>query len=194
MNTGINVSKSFTKPVGLYVSMSIWKLGDFFCLEDLCNLALDEADSTFRKASWGLSLKYPTESEKQSAACNVVKLVRALYNQARDDVFAAFKPIILAFLFCGLQILEKNETFHSLLSDQPIFAIDWAATLTDNLASIRAMRSNEVCAKCVQVSPCYREYRRHAKWVKGQKVEIFCNNCFPHQNLEDWVGGDIENA
>lgn len=193
MNTGINVSKNFTKPGGLYVSMSIWKLGDFFRLEDLCNLALDETDSTFRKASWGFITMPTTESAKQSAASNIAKLVRALYNQERGDVCAAFKPTILAFVFCGLNILEKNETFHGLLSDQPAFAIDWAATLTDNLTSTRPIQSNDRCAKCGKEPPYYQEYPKHAKWVKGQKGETFCTKCFPHQELEDWVGG-IESA
>lgn len=174
--------------------MSIWKLGDFFRLEDLCNLALDEADSTFRKASWGFITMPTTESAKQSAAINIAKLVRALYNQERGDVCAAFKPTILAFVFCGLKILEKNETFHSLLFNQPVFAIDWAATLTDNLTSTRPRESYDKCAKCGNSSSYYQDYPKLAKWVKGQKAETFCTTCYPPQELEDWVGGSIESA
>lgn len=183
----IDVSKTFATPSGLYAPMSIWKMGDFFLLQDLCKLALDEVDSTFRKLSLTLfSIMPTTEWAKRSAASKVAKLVRAVYRQERDDVRVAFKPTILAFIFLGLQIWEKNKTFNDLLFDEPMFAIDWAATLSNNITSIRATGSRELCACAKQKS--------NWKWVKGEKVETFCSTCFPPQGLEDWVGGSIESA
>lgn len=188
LHPGIDVSKNFATPRGLYASMSIWKMGDFFLLQDLCKLALDEVDSTFRKLSLSFfSIMPTTESAKKSAASKVAKLVRAVYRQERDDVRVAFKPTILAFIFCGLKIWEKNKTFNDLLFDEPAFAIDWAATLSNNMTTIRATGSRELCAKCAKQKSLW-------KWIKGEKVETFCSTCFPSQGLEDWVGGSIESA
>lgn len=188
----INVSKNFTAPVGLYASMSIWKIGDFFRLSDLCQLALDETDATFRRVSWTLAAKNSAESAKESATGNIVKLVRVLYNQGRNDVRDAFKPTILAFLVSGIHILEKNKTFKDLLYEIPVFASDWAVTLTDNMPSINAPESAEKCTKCMR-SMSYRPRAvsfKCVRWVKEQKVEGFCNTCYPLRQLEDWIGGD----
>ncbi|KAI7775047.1 hypothetical protein LA080_007429 [Diaporthe eres] len=188
----INVSKSFTTPIGLHACMSIWRVGDFFLLEGLCRLALDEADRTFRGVSWCFTATQETESSKQSATSNIVKLVRALYNQGPNDVRDAFRPTILAFLMSGVHILEKNKTFKDLIHEIPAFASDWAATLTDNMSSVGSKDRLGECAKCK--ASCYSGGVMLGKWIKEQKVEGFCGTCFPLQQLEDWVGEDSGNT
>lgn len=189
-NSGVDVGKSFTTPVGLYACMSIWRMGDFFLLEELCKFALDELDGTFRRVSWSLTSNQ-TDSAKQSATIKIVKLVRALYKQDRSNVGDAFKPTIMAFLVSGIRILEKNKPFTDLLFEIPTFASDWAAILTDNMTNIGVTYRPQSCAKCNQ-----RDHSNAAlgKWTTGQKVEGFCGQCFPLQLLEDWIGGDSVNT
>lgn len=189
VNPAVNVGRNFTTPVGLYACMSIWRVGDFFLLEGLCRLALDEADRTFRGVSWGFTATQETDSSKQSATSNIVKLVRALYNQGPNDVRDAFKPTILAFLMCGIHVLEKNKTFKDLIHEIPAFASDWAATLTDNMSSVGSNDRSGECVKCKESTSYYSSVML-AKWIKGQNVETFCGACFPFQQLEDWIGED----
>lgn len=192
VNPGVNVSKNFTAPIGLHACMSIWRVGDFFLLEDLCKLALDEADRTFRGLSWMFTPWATAEFSKQSATSNIVKVIRALYNQGRSDVCDAFKHTILAFLVSGFHVLKKNPTFQDLLYEIPAFASDWALMLTDNMTLITSTNHPEECAKCS--SPRHRSIAMRTNWVQGQKVEGFCGTCFPIQQLEDWVGEDSGNT
>lgn len=167
-------------------------MGDFFRLPDLCKLALDETDKTFRKVSWTFTAKNSAESAKQSATGNIDKLVRALYNQGRDDVRDAFRPTILALLISGIHILENNEAFKDLLYEIPEFASDWAVILTDNMPFITAPECSEKCTKCMRTFS-YRPRAMSVKcvrWVKEREVEDFCITCYPLQQLEDWIGGD----
>lgn len=170
--------------------MSIWRMGDFFLLEELCKFALDEMDRTLRRVSWSLTTN-STESAKQSATSNIVKLVRALYKQGRSNFGDAFKPTILAFLISGIHILEKNDPFTDLLCEIPAFASDWAVILTKNMTVIGSTYRPDKCTKCMK--------QGHAgvmlgKWIKEQKVEGFCGICFPLQQVEDWIGGDSGNT
>lgn len=171
--------------------MSMFRVGDFFLLEDLCTLALHWADRTFRGISWAFLTTEETDLSKQSATDNIVKLVRALYTQEQRHLYDAFKPSILAFLISGTHILKENAVFKDLLYEIPAFASDWAVTLTDNMT--RPFSRPEHCAKCT-ASWSRRSNLNFSNWIKGRKVEAFCDKCYPFQPLEDWIGEDSGNT
>lgn len=165
-------------------------MGDFFLLEELCKFALNEIDGTFRRVSWSLTTN-STDSAKQCATNNIIKLVRALYQQGRSNVADAFKPTILAFLISGIRILENNDPFIDLLCEIPAFASDWAVIITKNMTAVASTYRPDKCTKCKQQDRTGGVML--GKWIKEQKVEGFCGTCFPLRELGDWIGGDSGN-
>lgn len=88
VNSGFNVSRSLNEQLDPIASIAIWRVGDFFGIEDFCKLALDGFNEELRKASWLFAAKESLEDFNHSAN-NCVQLIQALYNQEKGDGFEA---------------------------------------------------------------------------------------------------------
>ncbi|KAK2609668.1 hypothetical protein N8I77_003158 [Diaporthe amygdali] len=170
----INVEKFFPGKARLTASIPIWKMGDFFSLEDLCKVAIEGRDAFFRSVS------------------DIIYLVKEVYKEERGDIRKAFIPPLLALLLSGLRFLAKTDEFKDLLRDMPAFALDWAMTLTNGIGSVQMPKScRQKCAKCNKWGSTGIN---HVKWIKQRKLKSLCPQCFPVQRLEDWVGESSEST
>jgi hypothetical protein len=187
LDSGINVTTTFPA-IGSIASISVWRVGDFFLLQDLCKLALDGFKEQLRKASWEFSGMSRPEHLDESIK-NCVDFVRQLYQQGRSSIFEAFAPTTLSFLASVIHIFGESREFRNLLRDIPKFSTDWAVALTDSMASIKTPpHTSNKCAKCRKLGVTHLN---RARWVKEQKVEHLCKKCFPFQRLRNWDGEGI---
>jgi hypothetical protein len=183
-NSDINVRAIFGVEATVTTMMSVWLLGDFFLLGDLCKVALDCFIAGLRKISWALSAESAPENEKLVHNC--IKLVRRLYRKATHNVFEAFKPNTLSFLVSGIHLFAKSREFMDLLYEEPAFCSDWALAVTNSIGTTKVPpRSSDRCAKCKTLG---HARLNHEKWFKEQEIEYFCEKCFLLQPLENWNG------
>lgn len=167
-------------------SVPMWKMGDFFCLDDLCKLALHQRDEYFRTMSSHHTTVEKPEALPQEKANSLAYLIRGVYQEKRSDVGKVFRPPLLAFLLPLIHTLSRMETFKDLLRELPELALDWAVALTGSIGSGNMpKRPSDTCSKCKKPSSKSVNF---AKWIKEHEVEIFCVECFPLQRLEDWTG------
>lgn len=179
----INIEKHFTEKARLAASVSIWKMGDFFRLEDLCKIALDGRDWYFRRTSWYLS--GAQETSRKLHVSWIMHLIQALYKEDNYNVREAFRAPLLAFLLSIVRPLATNVEFHDLLREIPQFASDWAVALTDTMGSIGMPHVDEdMCDKCGTVYPVSLDTM---EWMKVRNLEQYCSGCFPIHRLEDWT-------
>lgn len=168
-------------------SIPIWKLGDFFCLEDLCKLALRERDEYFRKRA---SFFSATETDQLLAPKTVtilVHLVQTVYKEEWSDVQKVFRPPVVAFLLsCVHCLLPDMKEFEDLLREVPEFALDWAMAVTNTLGSKKMpKRTSNKCKKCGELGATSFDL---AKWLTKQCPDFYCEDCFPLPRLENWKG------
>ncbi|KAL1862894.1 hypothetical protein Daus18300_008224 [Diaporthe australafricana] len=167
-------------------SISIWKLGDFFCLEGLCKLALDGRAQRLREISFSVRSEVKPASREQLSI--IIHMVRGVY-EGGTNVRNVFGPPLIAFLLDNVRSVAKTEAFENLLLDLPEFASEWAITLTNTVSSI-TKRDNPFfvnkCAKCNELST---GRTNRLKWFKERKVERLCEECFSIPPVEDWING-----
>lgn len=179
----INIDKHFAEEARLAASMSIWKMGDFFRLEDLCKIGLDGRNRYFRRTSWYLSAN-ETRSEQMHVGFTT-HLIQALYKEENYNVREAFRAPLLAFLLGIVRFLAKTQKFHDSLREIPQFASDWAAALTDTMGFIQ-MPDVDVgrCHKCGMVDPIRLDTM---ELMKAKTLVQYCSRCFPIHHLGDWT-------
>lgn len=175
--SGINVTTTFTADHPVFIaSISVWRVGKFFLLQDLCKLALDGFQNRLRQASWELAGTSSSEHWEVPIK-NCVGFVRELYQQERSDILDAFRPATLSFLISVIHIFGKSPEFKDLLREIPGFSSDWAVAITNCMASIKTPPNcSDECAKCRKLGVTHLN---RAKWFKEQKNEYLCEKCFP---------------
>lgn len=170
--------------------MSIWKMGDFFRLDDLCKIGLDGRERYFHRTNWLFSARETTDASKNLQISYITHLIQALYKEENHNVREAFRAPLLAFLLGIMRFLAATEEFHDLLREIPQFASDWAVALTDTMGSIKMPSSTPArCFKCNKLSSTRLDT---IKWIRERRLHDYCSECFPVQNLEDWTREDGE--
>lgn len=178
------MSKSFITGIAkLSANLSIWKLGDFFCLEGLCKIAFNRHAESLREISFPPRLREKPASREQLGI--IVHLVRALY-EGGSNVRNVFGPPLMAFLLDSVYFVAKTEAFEHLLLDLPEFASEWVLTFTGTVGSIKepVNPSAYKCARCNGLPP---GRINRLKWLKERKVEYLCEKCFSVPPVENWI-------
>lgn len=186
--SGVDVLKHFPAMVGITASIPIWKLGDFFCLDDLCKLALRGRDEYFRRYASAFSASGIDHPLAPKNIRVIVQTVQAVYSEERTDVNNEFRPPLLAFLLsCIHRSFFDDKVFKELLHELPEFSADWATALANSLGSNKVLRRfSDKCKQCgASVSKLSVNF---AAWIKEHRAEFFCQDCFPLPRLEDWTG------
>lgn len=168
-------------------------MGDFFCLDDLCELALRGRDDCFRRSAAVFSASGIDHLLKPKTTSIIAELVQTIYSEKRTDIQNLFRPPLLAFLLSCIQcFLSDTGAFKKLLHEFPEFSADWAVALTSSVGSKKMpKRSSNKCKKCGALES---KSVNLAKWIKEQQVEFYCRDCFPLPRLEDWTGQSSTNT
>lgn len=99
--------------------MSLWKVGDFFLLSDLCDLAMHELGTATRDTAKIMCF----------AARKIIHAIRSIYSANHEGLKAAFRPHLFGVAMSRIDVMAQEEGFKSLLKDIPDFAADWALEL-----------------------------------------------------------------
>lgn len=176
------MSRSFNEELGPIACIAVWRVGDFFGLEDLGKLAIDAFNEELRKASWLFAVK-ETLNDVSHSVDNCVHLISTLYEEKKGDSLEAFRATSLAFLISGIHIFAKSKAFKDLLLETPEFASDWAVAVMNSMASVKMPHiSTNKCAKCKRLS---QTHLNRVKWIQEQVAEHLCRHCFPLECLEE---------
>lgn len=161
-------------------------MGDFFRLEDLCEISLDGLKRHFQRTSWLFSADTGTrDASKPLHISYITHLIQALYKEENHKVREFFRAPLLAFLLSIVRLLAKTKEFHDSLREIPQFASDWAAALTDTMGSIDMPHvEDDMCDKCGTFYPISLDTM---EWIKVRNLDQYCSRCFPIHRLEDWT-------
>lgn len=164
-------------------------MGDFFCLEDLRKVAIEGFNELSRQLTFMLSVMKITDSLALGQVRNIVQQVQTLYKE-RSAIQELVKSRLLAILLSGIHLFAKTQEFQTLLCELPEFASDWAVALTNSVGSLSMPQSIPgLCDRCNGRLPLGFD---RVLWFKQRRLEVFCENCFPDQCLENWIGEAIK--
>lgn len=109
--------------------MKLWKLADFYRLEDLRLLATQGRDDAALHwaNTYACHLQNPTYPKFAPKMLeSIVQSITALYGDERKDpgFRGAFRPQLLGTAFCGISLLSRDEGFLGLIRDDPDFSAD----------------------------------------------------------------------
>lgn len=186
---GVYVGKNFGTLFAEKMAISVWRVGDFFLLQDLCKLALDSFKDVLREASWELSIHSGPQSAQEFVR-EFVDFVPKLYQQGTGDLFAAFRPTTLSFLVSSIHIFSKSREFMNLLHDVPEFSSDWAVVLTNSMGFAKTPPASS--NRCVNCQKLGWMYLNRTKWFEKQETKYYCKQCYSldHLEVQDGKGGD----
>lgn len=170
----------------LAASVSIWKMGDFFRLEDLCEISLDGLKRHFQRTSWLFSADTGTgNASKPLHISYITHLIQALYKEENHKVREFFRAPLLAFLLSVVRFLVATEEVHDALREIPQFASDWAVALMETMSSIGMPHVDDgMCDMCRAMCPVSLDTM---EWMKVRDLEKYCSGCFPFHRLEVWT-------
>ncbi|KAI3392434.1 hypothetical protein diail_5713 [Diaporthe ilicicola] len=192
----LKINDNLPEEATLSTNISIWRLGDFFCLKDLCAIALDKYRRALRLLSWWLSSKTSSDSLRRQQTRQMIQLIQTLYKQKGARIPKALASPLFALILANIQVLGKNEEFTKLLVHLPEFASDWAVAFTKTMSS--SLRPEDHCLngsnrrffgrcnECNLMSD--RCTSRHAP-KRGEMVQLLCGYCFSAQQLVEWTRG-----
>lgn len=186
--------------------MKVWKLGDFFCLDELQKLATkgrDDAALHWAK-TYALHLDKDTLSEFPPKMLeSLVQAIAALYRDDRDDIDfrSAFGPRLLSMAISSISLLSNSAEFRSILHDIPGFAVEWSVELMLCVGAMSSLHGAHIrlrrevarkygtsrCAKCNAITDTL--YPNIVIWAKNpgkHHDEMVCESCFPMPTLEQW--------
>lgn len=181
-------------------SMQMWKLGDFYRIEGLRQLATQCLQQT--TLTWARFVAQVVEGNRlcdipPAKLDGVVAAVGALYGDERDDdaFRGAFRSHLLGAAIICVHRLARWPEFQALVRAFPDFAVDWSLELMACLGALTAWTAPELpprirptCGRCGtqgKATTGFLGYPNILKWVKTRVCEFLCRRCFPTPTLEE---------
>lgn len=196
--TGVaQLGKHFPDEYTWIACMQVWKLADFFCLEELKELSTKARDAAAlhwaKSYALHLSNKRPTEFPPDFIKA-IIYSITALYNDDRDDsrFREAFKSHLLGTAIVGISLLREEREFKELNYDDWILAVDWSLALTACIDGTEAridIDPNYGAARCHKCGQLEEEgvreiYPNMSLRKRGRGDKGLCGHCFPVPTLE----------
>lgn len=176
-------------------NQSIWRLGDFFGLSELCDLAIQNLQ--LKTCLHARTVPSPDPEGLKADISFFVDSILLIYKSNNKVLTDAFRPHIFGAAISRINLLAPDDKFNQMLDELPDFASDWAKEMMAgaNLrmsAMIIANRAKpaphkdhrgntynaRMCAKCnKEVQPAHAQLNFVA-WFETSVLQYLCEACF----------------
>lgn len=177
--------------------MKVWKLADFFCLDELRRLALKGRDDAslhwIKTYAWHLNRNTLPEFPP-GMRWSIVASITALYRDARDDADfrGAFKSHLLGTAIAGISLVSQSAAFFAALRRFPELGFDWFLKLMSCVGAAGVWHFSGprgkrlTCGRCGARRLESEMYPNVLKWNRTRVKEVVCEACFPMRTLENF--------
>ncbi|KAJ0116889.1 btb poz domain-containing protein [Diaporthe amygdali] len=187
-----DIQKSYPGVDAFVALMRVWKTADYFCHDELCDLAVCAAKDHAQELARTFCSAFPAighgDKVESLLESSFNPAVRTLYDEANESLKSSFLPILLELALASTHRLSQSNAFQSLLHDTPGFAVDWTTSLMKSFSTWSAVSRKRAGGQC---NECGRELGGGGtvdtlKWVRHVRLMVLCDRCYQMPSLAEW--------